>query len=253
MLGRKKNNSNEEWKRAFDVADKLIPKTQAEDIVCEAVNRLKLELRGETPVCCWSGGKDAQVVRLIYELAGFDVFTMGSCREIEYPAFLKWVDENKPDGLEIYQADIDVRLFNRKPRLIFPETAADAYWYYQNINQQAWKKSAAKHGASCIVLGHRALDGNQKGKTWEVDGRPVRKVFPIWELTHEEIFAIIKHFDLPLAPFYGWKNGFVEGTHTVLARSGKAGKREAARDVCEIDPEILPRLAKKIPYINSLT
>ena len=249
MLGRKKSNSNDDWKRAFDASDKLIPFDKALEIVLKSADKLKKDVRGRTAVCCWSGGKDAQVLRLVCEIVGIQTFTMGNGGELEYPAFQSWVEKHKPTGLEIYDAGIDLSIFERRPNLIFPTTAADAYWYYQNINQQAWRKAAARHNADCIILGHRKLDGNQKGKPWEVDGRPLEKLFPIWDMTHEEVLAVIKHFNLALAPFYEWPNGFIEGTHTVLARSGKDGKQKAADIIKSIDAGILPRLAERIPHL----
>lgn len=249
MLGRKKNNSNEDWLRAFDISDRLYTKGQMEDRLGTAAEALKAKTAGKTCVCCWSGGKDAQVVRLICEMAGVKTFVMGSAGELEYPAFRKWVDAEKPDGLEIYEAGIDHGVFTKRKNLVFPDNAADAYWYYVNVNQQAWKKGAEKHGADALILGHRELDGNQKGKPFTINGKTIEKVFPIWSFNHEEIFAAIKHFSLPLAPFYSWPDGFTEGTHVTLGRSGKRGRRETAAQIMRIDDSILPRLAKTIPVI----
>lgn len=250
MLKNKKFNTQEDWECAYRNIEKIISKDEIDGKISLAVNRLRKNLAGRNPVCCWSGGKDAQVARFIYEAADYHNFVHGNCPEIEYPAFIRWVEQNKPKGTVVYGAEVDFDFLNSHPNLIFPADSNSMQWYYGHINQQAWYKYCKEFGADTLVLGHRVKDGNQCGNAGVSAKGDILKVMPIFDFTHEEVFAVIHYYNLPLPPIYGWKDGFYEGTHVVLARSGKNGKESAMRDIMEIDPTILPRLAGKIKLIN---
>lgn len=250
MLKRKKNNTDKEWNHVWEHIEEIISKQEIDKRIISTLDRMKKQLEGKKPVCCWSGGKDAQAVRFLYEMAGYDNFVMGSGGEIEYPAFLEWAEKYKPENTEVYQKEIDFDYLNKHEELIFPEKSDAMYWYYQNVNQYAWFQYCKEHGTDTLVSGHRIKDGNNCGTDGVKTKGDITQIFPIYDWTHEEVFALLHYYHIPIPPIYKWKKGFAEGTHVVLSRSGKEGKEKAMEEIMEIDPTILPRLAGKIDIIR---
>lgn len=251
MLKNKRYNTQKEWEDAFKRCTDFISKREIDRKINTAVQRLDRILENRNPVCCWSGGKDAQVIRHIYERAGFDNFTMGCGGELEYPEFLRWAMFNKPANTTVYTFKPDYEYLNDHEELIFPASSRYDYFYSTHINQAAWYNYCKEFGADAIVLGHRQLDGNQCGADGVSTRNGILKVSPIYDFTHEEVFAAIRYYNMPMAPIYQWEDGYREGTHVVIARGGKEGKEKAMDAVMRIDPQILPRLAKNINVIRA--
>ena len=59
--------------------------------------------------------------------------------------------------------------------------------------------------------------------------------------------AYIHYNNLPLPPIYGWKNGYLCGTHPWPARQWTGSEENGWREIYDIDPSIVETAASVIP------
>ena len=79
------------------------------------------------------------------------------------------------------------------------------------------------------------------------DGNGVTRFSPLADWKHDHILAYIHYFNLPLPPIYGWKNGYLCGTHPWPARQWTGSKENGWKEVFDIDPSIVEAAAGIIP------
>ena len=78
------------------------------------------------------------------------------------------------------------------------------------------------------------------------DGKGVTRFSPLAAWSHEHVLAYIHYHQLPLPPIYGWKNGYLCGTHPWPARQWTGGTENGWREVYDIDSSIVIEAAEKI-------
>ena len=101
MLGRKQSvRNNEDWKNALDHIEETVSKKELDSLVKKTVKDIKEKCKGKKAAYAWSAGKDSLVLGEICEKAGIDQSVLVRCN-LEYPAFIAWIEQNKPSGLEI--------------------------------------------------------------------------------------------------------------------------------------------------------
>ena len=98
-----------------------------------------------------------------------------------------------------------------------------------------------------MILGHRTIDGNVCGK----DGVRVQRqggilLAPIFDWTHELLFAYLHYNKIELPFVYKWPRGFRHGTHNWAERS-MDDIDEGYREVYKIDPSVVIQAAEKLP------
>lgn len=69
---------------------------------------------------------------------------------------------------------------------------------------------------------------------------------PLAAWSHEEILAYIHYHKLAIPPIYGWKNGFLCGTHPWPARQWTGSIENGWEEVYEIDQDIVKKAAEFI-------
>ena len=67
----------------------------------------------------------------------------------------------------------------------------------------------------------------------------ITRYSPLSDWTHEQILAYIYYHGLELPPIYGWKNGYLCGTHPWPARQWTGTEAEGWAQIYEIDPNIV--------------
>lgn len=108
MLGRKQSvRNNEDWKNALDHIEETVPKKELDSLVKKTVKDIKEKCKGKKAAYAWSAGKDSLVLGEICEKAGIDQSVLVRCN-LEYPAFIAWIEQNKPSGLEIINTGQDM-------------------------------------------------------------------------------------------------------------------------------------------------
>lgn len=226
-----------------------ISEREASQLVDDAALALARRCHGQRAGYAWSGGKDSLVLGLIAERAGITSCVLGTC-DLEYPAFLRWVDEHGPPGLVVHKvAGIDHTWLQQHPEMLFPsDSRLGAIWYrsVQHKAQAAYFKSAK---LDTLLLGRRLQDGNfcgpaEHGYSYVTKG--VRRVMPIATWTHAQVFAVLHYFQVPLPPFYGWPRGFRAGTHPWARRACKTVE-QGWREIAEIDLSIVETAARFLP------
>lgn len=116
------------------------------------------------------------------------------------------------------------------------------------VQHRAQREYFKAHELDVIILGRRRADGNYVGRNSNIytDGKGVTRFSPLAAWKHEHILAYIHYHQLPLPPIYGWKNGYLCGTHPWPARQWTGSIENGWREVYDIDPGIVLAAAEKI-------
>ena len=253
MLKSKKHNTEEEWRRAYRSARSIVSQSEINEKIIRAVKLIKKETQGKKAFYCWSGGKDAQALRVICELAGITECVMGApAKELEYPTFNDFIDKHKPNGLHIVRTKIDLDYLEENPEMLFPtEFKYDEKWADIYI-RAPWYDYCKEKGAEVIILGNRTQDGNICGKGGVYYKGELKKVCPMYDFTHEDVFAILQWYNKALPPQYWYKDGFKYGSHPWAKRTAMYSKNKETPmwELMEIDPTIIPTYARRLTLLR---
>lgn len=249
IIGRKQSSDNATFVRAWQHIEELVSRDEAAALVDRTVAKIRQETAGKRVGYAWSGGKDSLALQYVCQLAGIDLCVLGIARELEYPAFLKWVEEHKPKGLKVWSNDnLTMGWLNNHPEMLFPQQSSKAARWFSLIQHRAQAWFFKEYDLDMIILGRRTQDGNHIGEGGiYTDGKGVTRYSPIADWKHEEVLSVIHYFmNNELPPIYGWKNGFVVGTGCFAARQYCMGIQEGWQEVYNIDPSVVERAAQKI-------
>lgn len=257
VLGRKQSIKNEDWLKAMDGIEELVTKAEIEELVAAAVEEIKLQTAGKKAAYAWSGGKDSLVLGEICRMAGITDCMLAICN-LEYPAFMAWIEEHKPDGLEVINTGQDAEWLIKHPEMLFPMDSKIAARWFSIVQHRAQAKYYKAHGLDMILLGRRRADGNYcgKGRNIYTDGKGVTRYSPLATWKHEEVLAYIHYHKVSMPPIYGWHNGYLCGTHPWPARQRTGSEVGGWGEIYQIDPEIVQEASGTLPgakeYIKSL-
>lgn len=246
-LGKKQNVSNDMWhvinSNIEDYVTReeltlLIEKTQA--AIIEQVNNKKAAY-------AWSGGKDSIVLGHICRGLGILDCMLGRCN-LEYPAFLKWIEAHQPPHLEIINTEQDLDWLSKHEALLFPTNSKQAAIWFAKVQHTAQQIYYKKHQLDMILLGRRKADGNFVGKNGYIytDAKGITRYSPLAEWRHEHILAYIHYYNLEVPPIYNWPNGYKCGTHPWPARQHTKNVMQAWNEIYQIDKQIVEQAAEKI-------
>lgn len=246
MLGRKQSISNDEWVKTYANIENIISQAEVDAIAEKTLLEIANRVKGKNVGYGWSGGKDSVVLSDLCEKAGVTQCIIGLC-DLEYPAFLRWIAKHAPQNLEYYKVGYDLEWLSKHQGLLFPPLS---YHYSRIIQIPAQNKLYKSHGLDMILLGRRKADGNYVGAgvNYYTDGKGRTKYNPLSDWTHEQVLGYIHYHNLPMAPFYEWKNGFKIGTHPWYTRSYIDNVMDGWQEIYDIDKTIVIEAAK---YIDS--
>ena len=232
-LGRKQNLSNHAWLEAVASIEQAVSREELDALTASTVEDIRATTEGKRAAYAWSGGKDSIVLAKVCEMAGVTDSMIGVCN-LEYPAFMAWVETNKPEGCEIINTGQDSK------------TAARWFSIVQHRAQRLYFKA---HKLDAIILGRRRADGNYVGRKSNIytDGKGITRFSPLSDWSHEHILAFIHYHQLPLPPIYGWANGYLCGTHPWPARQWTGGEENGWREVYNIDKSVVITAAEYLP------
>ena len=106
-LGRKQNIPNADWISAMDNIEAAVSREEMDALTEKTVRDIAEKTDGLTAAYAWSGGKDSIVLGKLCEMAGVADSMMGVCN-LEYPAFMAWVEEHKPKDCEVINTGQDL-------------------------------------------------------------------------------------------------------------------------------------------------
>ena len=257
ILGKKQSIKNDDWIAASKRIEELVTREELEERIKATIAEITDVTDGKRAAYAWSAGKDSLVLGEICRMSGIADCMMGICN-LEYPAFMKWVDKHKPKGLEIINTGQDMEWLSKHPSMLFPQDSATAAKWFSIVQHRAQAKYYKEHNLDVILLGRRRADGNYCGKGSNIysNGKGVTRFSPLASWSHEEILAFIHYHKVHMPPIYRWKNGYLCGTHPWPARQWTGSVENGWREVYEIDQSIVCDAAKKIEsaakFLNSL-
>ena len=246
-LGRKQSISNEAWLEAVATIESAVPRRELDDLVAVTIEDIRATVGQKKAAYAWSAGKDSVVLGKLCEAAGVTDSMIGVC-DREDPAFMAWVNEHKPAGCEVINTHQDLDWLARHPDMLFPKDSAKAGRWFSIVQHRAQAEYFKAHNLDIVILGRRRADGNFVGRGTNIytDGKGVTRFSPLAAWGHEHVLAYIHYHQLPLPPIYGWKNGYLCGTHPWPARQWTGGIKNGWREVYEIDPTIVTAAAEKL-------
>lgn len=249
MLKRKQSATNAEWLEAVKEIENTVPKTEITELTEKAISEIKSKTAGKKCAYAWSAGKDSIVLGDVCRKSGI-TDSMIAVTDLEYPAFLNWIEENKSENCTLINVGYDIEWLSKHQNLIFPQDSATAAHWFSIVQHKAQRQYFKENNLDIILLGRRKADGNYvgKGDNLYTDGKGVTRYSPLSEWSHEHLLAYIYYNKLSLPPIYGWKNGYVCGTHPWPARQWTGSIENGWKEVYEIDKSIVEKAAE---YIQS--
>lgn len=247
VLGKKQSIQNEEWLKAEKRIEELVSREVLDEKVRSTVEAIRQMTDGKKTAYAWSAGKDSLVLGEICRDSGVTDCMMAICN-LEYPAFLKWVDRYKPKELEIINTGQDLEWLSKHLNMLFPQDSTTAAKWFSIVQHRAQAKYYKAHELDLLLLGRRRADGNYCGRGANIytDGKGVTRYSPLAAWSHEEILAYIHYHKLAIPPIYGWKNGFLCGTHPWPARQWTGSIENGWEEVYKIDQDIVKKAAEFI-------
>lgn len=245
MLGRKQSvRNNEDWKNALDHIEETVPKKELDSLVKKAVKDIKEKCKGKKAAYAWSAGKDSLVLGEICEKAGIDQSVLVRCN-LEYPAFIAWIEQNKPSGLEIINTGQDMEWLKKHPDMLFPDKSNKAAQWFHIVQHRGQARYYKEHQLEILLLGRRKADGNYVGKdNIYTNSAGITRYSPLAEWRHEDILAYIHYYDVKLPPIYDWEKGYLCGTHPWPARQYMETEQQGWKEVYDIDKTIVESAAQ---------
>ena len=246
VLGRKQTSHNNDWLNALVHIEEYVSRQEVKDYADWAVQRILDATQGRNAAFAWSGGKDSIVLGKLCETAGLKRGYF-AYSDLDYPEFVEWCAEHKPKGVEMMHTGYDLDWLAEHQELIFARGAIGQRWHI--INQRGpFTQMFFDNHLDVLLVGHRVIDGNVCGKDGYIRKKTGEvRYSPIFDWPHELLLGFIYYNHLSLPPIYGWKDGFIQGTHAWPERDHCETLDQGYREVYNIDPSIIVKAAEKIP------
>lgn len=257
MLGKKQRVTNEAWIEVLEKIEQLVTKEELDEKVRQTVEEIKTKTQGKNAAFAWSAGKDSLVLEQICYMAGINSCVL-VISNLEYKAFLEWVEAHKPAELEIINTGQDLEWLAKHQQMLFPQNSQIASQWFHIVQHRGQAKYYKAKDLDVLLLGRRRADGNYVGKGSNIytDGKGVTRYSPLADWSHEDILAFIHYYEVPVPPIYEWKNGYLCGTHPWAARQWTGSVENGWKEVYEIEPDIVQSAAEVIPsakeFLNNL-
>lgn len=247
VIGRKQSTDNAVWLEAMSNIEELVTREELELAVATVSADIVAVTAGKRSAYAWSGGKDSLVAADICRGIGITDCVFAH-NELEYPAFLAWCMEHKPEGCEVINTGQDLDWLAKRPAMLFPHSSAVVSRWYELVQKTAIRRYCNAHKLDLIVVGHRKADGNFVGRGSNIcsNSAGVTRYSPLADWPHELVLAYIHYHNIPMPPIYEWPDGYRCGTHSWPSRTGTKSVAEGWADVYDIDPSIVAAAAEKL-------
>lgn len=250
MLGKKQQEDNKRFVNTWQNIESIISKSKVDEKIGYTLSQMRHILKpGVKYGSAWSGGKDSVVVDfLCRQLKNPFPSCIGMTHDLEYPAFLRYVTNNMPQDLVVYNSGHTLKWLSDNIDMLFPEHSNIAKKWFISIQHRAQNKFWNEQKLDVLITGRRNKDSNYCGKNglYKNKSTGVVRYSPIYDWTHEETLGVMKYYNLPVAPFYSWVNGWVVGSGCWPARQWTGSIEQGWKEVYSIDPSIVLRASKFI-------
>lgn len=258
MIGRKQGSTDADWRDAWQQAQASPDRAAARALVEQAAEQVRARAATADGAILygWSGGKDSIALDVVMRAAGVGAVPLlvTASPDLEYPAFLRWVEQHKPPGLIVHQRSrIDMGWLQRRPEMLFPAARQAARWF-ANVQHAGQRAAYRDTGAALLCLGRRRQDGNYLGQRGPhgyeyTNAEHITRYSPIGEWTHESLLNVLAAYGCPMPPIYDWPRGFEVGTGAWPARQGAPQPLAAWRETWQVDPALVEQgAAADLPY-----
>jgi 3'-phosphoadenosine 5'-phosphosulfate sulfotransferase (PAPS reductase)/FAD synthetase len=248
VLGRKQRIKNEDWLNAVKNIESTVQKSEIDSLIEKTVAEIKEKTAGKKAAFAWSGGKDSLVLERICNMSGIKACVLVICN-LEYKAFVEWVEEHKPPELSIINTGQDIKWLAAHPHMLFPQDSNKAAQWFHIVQHRGQAKYYKENNLDVMLLGRRKADGNYVGRGDNIytNGQGVTRYSPLSDWSHEQILAFIHYYNVEMPPIYEWQNGYYCGTHPWPARQWTGSIENGWKEVYEIDQSIVTEAAEFIP------
>lgn len=248
ILGKKQSIKNDDWLKALSEIESLVSKAELDELVTTTVREIREQTAGKKAAYAWSAGKDSLVLGEICRMADITDCMLAVC-DLEYPAFVSWIHEHRPENLEIINTGQNMEWLKKHPEMLFPTDSKAAARWFSIVQHRAQAKYYKDHELDVMLLGRRRADGNYCGKGSNIytNGKGITRYSPLAAWKHEEVLAYIHYYNVPMPPIYDWYNGYLCGTHPWPARQWTGSVENAWKEIYEIDTGIVIDAAKSVP------
>lgn len=246
-IGLKQSSSNQAWIEAKNAIQELISAEELKELTCKVVAEIEEMTQGKKVAYAYSGGKDSIVLGHICEQVGIMDAMIGLC-DLEYPAFLTWIEAHGPKTLTKINTGLDLTWLAKHQEMLFPQDSIKTARWFAMVQHKAQAQYYKDNGLDLILLGRRTADGNYVGKGGNsyTNNKGMTYYSPLAYWSHEHILAYLHYHQLPLPPIYDWPNGYKCGTHPWPARPYTSSIAKGWAEVYGIDPTIVENAAQMI-------
>lgn len=190
VLGRKQRIKNSDWIETFDKIEQLITKEELDQLVNKTIQDIKAKTKGKQAAYAWSGGKDSLVLGEICRRAG-----ISSCvlviSNLEYKAFMQWVEDNKPPELTIINTGQDLKWLVAHPHMLFPQDSKYAAQWFHIVQHRGQAKYYKENNLDMLLLGRRRADGNYVGEIGKQLGMRPEEIFRLSDFSKEDFLNMM--------------------------------------------------------------
>lgn len=248
-ITRKQRTSEKDWLDSISNIEKEVSRAALDELIDKTSETIRKTVKDRSAAFSWSGGKDSIVLAKVCQLAGVNDCVFVRCN-LEYSQFVKWIENNKPTGCEVVNTGQDLVWLSKHQEMLFPQDSKTAGQWFKVVQHKGQELFYRNHNLDVILLGRRRADGNYVGSGSNIytNAKGITRFSPLANWTHEQILACIHYYNLPLPPIYGWKNGYLCGTHPWPARQWTGNIANGWKEVCDIEPELVIEASK---YIES--
>jgi len=251
MLGVKQKESNANFLYTENNITSIVSIQELNNVIDKTCEEIKKNTgAGKKWGVAWSGGKDSVVLDFVCQKVASFPSCMGMTDELEYPEFLKFVTDNMPQDIIVYNSGHTLKWLSENQNWLFPKTGNEASKWFKAIQHSAQDKFVKDKSLSMLLTGRRKKDMNFTGVNGIYKNKTtgVVRYSPLYEWSHEHVLACMKYYNLPRAPFYNWRNGFIVGSGCWAARQWTGSVDNAWKEVYDIDKSVVITAAK---YIKS--
>jgi 3'-phosphoadenosine 5'-phosphosulfate sulfotransferase (PAPS reductase)/FAD synthetase len=254
MLGIKQREDNSRFVYTWENIGSIISKEQVDAKIEATLENMRTILSPRIKYgAAWSGGKDSVVVDFLVRRLGREFPScIGMTDDLEYPEFMRFVTNNMPHDLVVYNSGHTLEWLSVNQDMLFPKTSEIAKLWFVGIQHRAQNKFFHDKRLDVLITGRRKKDANYTGKNgiYKNKGTSVVRYSPIHDWTHEETLGVMKYYNLPVAPFYSWPNGWVVGSGCWAARQWTGSIEAGWEQVYAIDPSVVHKAAEYLESAN---
>lgn len=238
-MKKKQATTQRDWTDIVSKIKTIVPKSEIDAKIKSSVIDIEKMTSGKKVAYSWSGGKDSIALRFVCEKAGIKDCVFVYC-DLEYAAFMEWVNKNKPKGCSMVNTHQDLKWLSNHKEMLFPQNSSIAGKWFKIVQHKGQENYYKENNLDMLILGRRKQDGNYTGKNGiYTNAKGITRYSPLYLWKHEDVLALIAWYNLPIPPIYEWKNGYLCGTHNWAARQWTGSIENGWAEVYEIEPEIV--------------